>query len=184
MDHPAKCVFVPCGHVSCEECGLRLTQCHICRKAIELRQRCYFPWEEDEVEAGGGEEEEEGKSQPSGTPCPSSSSTGVVNPSPANDSVDGSTTKPQRTISFNVNEDAESDEEASKSGRSGAVDEDESSIGGGDDSEDDMHPGAFDFFHRRRGRHHHHQQQQNRRDRQQSSSTSSAPSTGMERYAP
>lgn len=123
MDRPVKCVFVSCGHLSCEECGLRLTHCHICRKAIELRQRCYFPWEEDEKPP----------SPPSNPPCSTSSTTVAA----AATVTDSATAKPQRTVAFDIHENVES---------GSSSDEEEE----GTESGEAMQPGAFDFFHRHR----------------------------------
>ncbi|KAL5968295.1 E3 ubiquitin-protein ligase MYLIP [Taenia solium] len=121
MDRLIKCVFVPCGHLSCEECGLRLTHCHNCRTAIELRQRCYFPWEEDE----------KSPSPSSNPPCPTSS-TAVIAPTAV---MDSATARPQRTVAFDIHENVES---------GSSSDEEEE----GTESGEAMQPGAFDFFHR------------------------------------
>ncbi|EUB57325.1 Baculoviral IAP repeat-containing protein 7 [Echinococcus granulosus] len=154
MDRPVKCVFVPCGHLSCEECGLRLTHCHICRKAIELRQRCYFPWDEDQK-------------FPSISPHPpcSASSSAVT---AAATVADGAVAKSHRTVAFNIHENAESDVEG---GAGSSSDEEEE----GTESGEVMQPGAFDFFHRHR--------RQSERERH-SSSTSSALSAPLERVSP
>ncbi|CDS37704.1 E3 ubiquitin protein ligase MYLIP [Echinococcus multilocularis] len=154
MDRPVKCVFVPCGHLSCEECGLRLTHCHICRKAIELRQRCYFPWDEDQ----------KFPSLSSHPPCSASSSAVTA----AAAVVDRAVAKSHRTVAFNIHENAESDVEG---GAGSSSDEEEE----GTESGEVMQPGAFDFFHRHR--------RQSERDRQ-SSSTSSALSAPLERVSP
>lgn len=34
-------VFIPCGHLSCMDCGVQLRSCHICRKKITTRQPLY-----------------------------------------------------------------------------------------------------------------------------------------------
>lgn len=189
FDRQVKCVFVPCGHLSCEECGLRLTHCHICRKSIEIRQRCYFPWEEDNGDAPRAQisqifqttaDQNLDLSQPSSSASNIASSTTTVTlasaaavktTTAATDTPDGSTgtsvsSKPQRTVAFNVSVSLESDQEP-------PVEEStsEEDVEGGEV----MHPGAFDFFYQHRRRY--------KRERQ-SSSTSSAVSIPIDRTSP
>nr|CUU98863.1 hypothetical transcript [Hymenolepis microstoma] len=174
LDRLMNNVFVPCGHLSCEECGLRLTHCHICRKPIEIRQRCYFPWEEDledEARFHGDQHPDPTPSKPQpGSSAPTTISTAAPALSTAStDNPDGPTVvsavcKPQRSVAFNINESLESDEDS----RAG-----ESSSEEGMESGEAMHPGAFDFFHRHRRRF--------KRESQNSASTSSVVSTPMDR---
>ena len=35
-------VFIPCGHTACTTCVVHLTNCHLCRKPIEHKQRMFF----------------------------------------------------------------------------------------------------------------------------------------------
>lgn len=187
LDRPVNNVFVPCGHVSCEECGLRLTHCHICRKAIDIRQRCYFPWEEDEEESPPPHSHQDAAmtaateisptiSQPASSTANTTSTTTPVLSTTSVDKPDGSSlapatstsSKPQRSVAFNVQESTESEGELPA--------EDSSSEEEGTESSEAMHPGAFDFFHRHRRRF--------KRERENSASTSSAVSTPMDRISP
>ncbi|VDN98341.1 unnamed protein product [Rodentolepis nana] len=163
-------VFVPCGHLSCEECGLRLTHCHICRKSIEIRQRCYFPWEEeaeDESHFHGDQHSDPTPSRPQpGSSAPPALSTASIDKADGS-AVISSASKPQRSVAFNINESLESDEDP------GAR---ESSSEEGMESLEAMHPGAFDFFHRHRRR--------SKRESQNSESSSLVVSTPMDRTPP
>ncbi|VDL57672.1 unnamed protein product [Hymenolepis diminuta] len=142
-------VFVPCGHVTCVECSLRLTHCHICRKLIEKRQQCYFPWEVGE----GHEAHSYGvqhsdlappNPQPGSSTSNTTSATAPALPAASVDKPDGSavapaSSKPQRSVTFNISESPKSDDESRA--------EDLSSEEGMENGED-KHPGAFDFFQR------------------------------------
>lgn len=142
-------VFVPCGHVTCEECGLRLTHCHICRKSIEIRQRCYFPWEvgeEYEAHSHGDQHSHLTTSNPQpGSSTPNTTSaTAPALPTASIDKPDGSTvtpapSKPQRSVTFNISESPKSDDESRA---------EDSSSEEGMESGESKHPGAFYFFQR------------------------------------
>lgn len=41
-DQPLDTVFVPCGHMSCQQCADRLESCGVCRTPIETKLRAYL----------------------------------------------------------------------------------------------------------------------------------------------
>ncbi|VDD81389.1 unnamed protein product [Mesocestoides corti] len=135
LDRPVKCVFVPCGHFSCEDCSLRLTHCPVCRKAIEIRQTCYFPWDTPSntvvrstqpvcfalsVSESNLSAEEHSPS----FPTPSTDANFHASSSTPNQAA---TAKPHRSVAF-VEEETD----------------------GSCADADARHPGAFNFFHRQR----------------------------------